>query len=284
MIDDNLIQLSFEQLEEIQTRISQVILEKKSARIADAIKDVLNFLNTHYVDVSLWDFLNELADTYQDNSMMTSPMSTGLEQSGELGEMDEDCLSHDWSETCLEMPSLALQVANLNHQATESSSELELEAPISTVTDQPSALVEPEDIRLLYDPGVFYERLRVIKNEALQHEDTRLLWLTNDGSQKTSKLSGKALAEVLQETIKKLERLCDTDHETEMSIEDLNREILRISEWSEFHLGVSLRKGTLTIITPFAARDVQINGSTSRLTIAEMCQQSNKGKLHIPFS
>jgi hypothetical protein len=137
---------------------------------------------------------------------------------------------------------------------------------------------------VLLDPGIFYERLRVIRNEVLQHEEARLIWLTNDGSQKTSKVSGRALAELLQETIKKLERLCETDAETGMKVSDLNREVLRISEWSELHLGVSLRKGTLTVITPFAARDLPVKGYSPMLTIADMQQQASKGDLHIPFS
>lgn len=285
MIDDNLIQLSFQQLEEIQSRISQVILEKRSARIADAIKDVLNLLNTHYADVSLWDFLNELADTYQDNSP-TSSVSIDLgEQSVLEPDIGSELDSNHWVPPSSCSDPLERPCENMRHQPLKNLPQANLNSQVEEIANSHNSVAEQEcDIPLLYDPGMFYERLRVIKNEVLQHEEARLIWLTNDGSQKTSKVSGKALAELLQETIKKLERLCETEIETEISVEDLNREVLKISEWSEMHLGVSLRKGTLTVITPFASRELPPQGYSPMLTIADMCHQSDRGKLHIPFS
>lgn len=279
MIDDNLIQLSFEQLEEIQSRISQVISEKRSARISDAIKDVLNLLNTHYADVSLWDFLNELADAYQGHDLTTTSVAVALGEPTRVGhDLETDPCSHPWLAS-------DLGAAPPEHGPPEDLPNPALADPLEDMAaPHPSPLEPGEDSPVLLDPGMFYERLRVIRNEVLQHEEARLIWLTNDGSQKTSKVSGRALAELLQETIKKLERLCETDAETGMKVEDLNREVLRISEWSELHLGVSLRKGTLTVITPFAARELPVKGYPPMLTIADMQQQAGKGNLHIPFS
>ncbi|TVQ21324.1 MAG: hypothetical protein EA367_06165 [Leptolyngbya sp. DLM2.Bin15] len=286
MIDDNLIQLSFEQLEEIQSRISQVISEKRSARISDAIKDVLNLLNTHYADVSLWEFLNELADAYQGHDLTSSSVAVALGEQTMAGhDLGADPPPHPWLATDSGSSPLDPHAAPLAHHPPEKFPEPGLDDPLEESPAPHHSPLEPgEDCPVLLDPGIFYERLRVIRNEVLQHEEARLIWLTNDGSQKTSKVSGRALAELLQETIKKLERLCETDAETGMKVSDLNREVLRISEWSELHLGVSLRKGTLTVITPFAARDLPVKGYSPMLTIADMQQQASKGDLHIPFS
>lgn len=282
MINDDLIQLSFEQLEEIQNRISQAILDKRSARISAAIKDVLYLLNTHYSDISLWDFLNELSDVYQESELVEASISVDLSQPTDSfdSRMDSE-FDSDWTESCPEesIPDSQWQVTSQPsaQQDSKPESSLGIVAKLKNASRS-----QDEDVLLLYDPEIFYERLRVIRNEALQHEDARLLWLTNDGSQKTSKVSGKALAELLQETIKKLERLCDT--ENEIDIETLNREVLRISEWSEFHLGVSLLRGTLTVIAPFATRDLPVKGYSSMLTIADMQRKNGKSETHVPFS
>ncbi len=284
MIEDDLIQLSFEQLEEIQNRINQVISDKRSARLSAAIKDVLYLLNNHYPDVSLWDFLTELANLDHDSELAETSISIDLGTSTELDhplEMAQDC-EKSCPETVTSAPSYeTLQAQNLDltpPKSPEASPE-EIEE-VTEVSRYPS--VQDEDPFLLPDPEIFYGRLKAIRNETLQHEDARLLWLTNDGSQKTSKVSGKALAELLQETLKKLERLCDS--EVEMDKEILNREVLRISEWGEFHLGVSLRRGTLTVITPFAARDISGKGYSSMLTIADMQQKMQKDEVQVPFS
>lgn len=284
MIEDDLIQLSFEQLEEIQNRIHQVISDKRSARLSAAIKDVLYLLNNHYPDVSLWDFLTELANLYHESEVTEASISIDLGASSGLDHPPE--MAHTWEKHCPETattsvpPYDALQAQNVDLPSPRAQeTRLEEVEDVANLSHYPS--VQDEDL-LLPDPEIFYERLKVIRSETLQHEDARLLWLTNDGSQKTSKVSGKALAELLQETLKKLERLCDP--EVAMDTETLNREVLRISEWGEFHLGVSLRKGTLTVITPFAARDISGKGYSSMLTVADMQRQMQKDEVQVPFS
>ena len=283
MIEDDLLQLSFEQLEEIKSRISQIILNKRSARLSAAIKDVLHLLNTHYPDVSLWDFLNELADAYQECDLTEGSTSTTVKQESVLQSEPENLqIIDDYAETLSE--DLPTDTFNgvVHHQCLGAVAQNRSEPYLDVPIDPESSLNHQNDVLIFYDPYAFYERLKTIRSEILQHEDARLLWLTNDGSQKTSRLSGKALAELLQETLKKLDRLCDT--ETEMNVETLNQELSRISEWSEAYLGVSLRRGTLTVITPFATRDLSSSGYSSMLTIAEMQKQGGQGGVHIPFS
>lgn len=283
MIENDLLQLSFEQLEEIKGRISQIIENKRCARISSAIKDVLSLLNTHYPDVNLWDVLNELADAYQECDPMEASAPTDLEQDNvskyevKISNMTSDC-----SESTSDGIVTDLFNDVINHQPLDTTPNLQSEHYLDLSIDPLIASEQQNDVILLQDPDVFYERLKAIRSEILQHENARLLWLTNDGSQKTSRVSGKALADLLQETLKKLDRLCDS--ETELDIETVNREVLRISEWSEFHLGVSLRKGTLTVITPFATRDLYSSGHSSMLTIADMQKQSGNSDVHIPFS
>ncbi|QQE64057.1 hypothetical protein GFS31_07290 [Leptolyngbya sp. BL0902] len=279
MIENDLLQLSFEQLEEIKSRVSQIILNKRSARISSAIKDVLCLLNTHYPDVNLWDFLNELADVYQECDLTEISVAVDLEKN--------DDLQHEGKNSQTTNDYMAPTTANpfkdvVNHQQFSETPQIQSEPSVNLPLDTASLLNQQHDVLLLQDPDAFYERLKTIRSEILQHENARLLWLTNDGSQKTSRVSGKALADLLQETLKKLDRLCDS--ETELDIETLNREVLRISEWSEFHLGVSLRKGTLTVITPFATRELASSGQPSMLTIADMQKQAGNGDVHIPFS
>lgn len=137
--------------------------------------------------------------------------------------------------------------------------EADTESEIST---NPSATLPVSDYyqhpsecdRTAHHPSILCERLKFIRNEVLRQDDARLLLLTNGGIQKTSNISGKELAEVLQETVKKLERLDSIDLDQE--INDLDKEVLKISEWAQFKLGVSIIQGTLTVISPFASKDV----------------------------
>ena len=286
MIEDDLIQLSFEQLEEIQNRINQVISDKRSARVSAAIKDVLYLLNSHYPDVSLWDFLNELANLYQESELTEATLSIAVEGSPEVVNDSIPAETGDhWNKGYPEMVIPTPQYEAPDSQGVDLASSKVPEPQLEEVEEIADvsryASIQDEDSPLLPDPEIFYERLKAIRSETLQHEDARLLWLTNDGSQKTSKVSGKALSELLQETLKKLERLFEP--EADLDIETLNREVLRISEWSEFHLGISLRRGTLTVITPFAARDISGKGYSSMLTIADMQQQMPKDEVHVPF-
>lgn len=287
MIEDDLIQLSFEQLEEIQSRINQVISDKRSARLSAAIKDVLYLLNSHYPDVSLWDFLTEIASLYQESELAEAELSMNVEIDPNADHHSSKVeIANHWGESYPETATPAPQYDALDPQNQDLESSKGLEPQLEEVEEvediSADESIQNEDPLLLPDLEIFYERLKAIRGETLQHEDARLLWLTNDGSQKTSKVSGKALSELLQETLKKLERLFDP--ETDMAMEALNREVLRISEWSEFHLGISLRRGTLTVITPFAARDISGKGYSSMLTIADMQRQIPKDEVHVPFS
>jgi hypothetical protein len=103
-----------------------------------------------------------------------------------------------------------------------------------------------------FDLDIYLDRLRSISNAALVSDDTRLLWLTNDGGQKTSSVSGKELSSVLQETIKKLERLSTS--EAHKDYEEYVLQLFKISQWSEEHLGISLIKGAFTVIIPYFSR------------------------------
>ncbi|PSR17292.1 hypothetical protein C8255_13365 [filamentous cyanobacterium CCP3] len=135
----------------------------------------------------------------------------------------------------------------------------------------------------IHNIQVLSERLKTIRNSVLQHDDSRLLWLTSEATQKTSKMFGKDLAEVLQETIKRLDRLHDMDDEEEQ-LKDLNSEIIKIDEWAEFKLGVSLLYGTLTVINPFLSRESQPrdNPRISQRVPASECNE-NKASLELSF-
>lgn len=100
------------------------------------------------------------------------------------------------------------------------------------------------------------ERIKNIRNWVLKDDNSRLLWLTNGATQKTSKMSGKELAEVLQDVIKKIERLESPDDDLE-SVKDINVELNKVDEWAEFKLGISLLQGTITVINPVSNRDSQ---------------------------
>jgi hypothetical protein len=97
------------------------------------------------------------------------------------------------------------------------------------------------------------EQLKITRNSVLQNEDSRLLWLTNGGTQKTSKLFGKDLAEVLQEAIKRIERL-EGNAEEPSDHAAVNADLEKIDQWAGLHLGIPLFHGTLTVISPFGAR------------------------------
>lgn len=203
MSDENLKSLSFEQLEEIQNRVSQAIFEKRKSRVSEAVINVLELLSTCYEDVSAWDFLNEIIRQKPFDELLKTEVNKPLEE--------------------------------------------KVLTPRSTHIDCPDLL--------LNDPIYFCGRLKAICNEVLQTDDSRLLWLNNDGSQTTSQLSGKELADILYQAIKKIERLCESEMEFDSHRENINYELQKISEWSEFHLGVSLFKGNLTVISPFSSRD-----------------------------
>jgi hypothetical protein len=206
---ENLAQLTFEQLNEIQQCVSAAISEKMSMRINDAASDLLDFLASSYPDVSLADVINELVFRSQ--------------------------ISFDGG------PSTILSaVPNPNSDV--------------------SAKTVGKSERVYQSAEMLTERLKTIRNSVLQHDDSRLLWLTNDGTQKTSKMVGKELAEILQEAIKRLERLESMDEVTD-KIEDLSLEISKVEEWAEFKLGISLFNGTLTVINPFSARHTHIKAN-----------------------
>jgi hypothetical protein len=103
-----------------------------------------------------------------------------------------------------------------------------------------------------FDLDIYLDRLRTISDAALVSDDTRLLWLTNDGGQKTSSVSGKELSSVLQETIKKLERLSTS--EAHKDYEEYVFQLFQISKWSEENLGISLIKGAFTVIIPYFSK------------------------------
>jgi hypothetical protein len=231
---ENLAQLSFEQLDEIQRRISTAISDKKSMRVGDAASDILDLLATKYSEIELWHVINELAFRSQ-------------------LKLDLNSNSVDY-ETALEISENLSPGVNFN--------------------------VLPPNIQLLA------ERLKSIRNSVLQSDDSRLLWLTNGGTQKTSKMFGKDLAEVLQEAIKRLERLDVLDDEEE-STKDLNLEVVKIDEWAEFKLGISLLYGTLTVINPFSSRASQLKDSprmSQRAPVTEGAQSKANLELHFPLS
>ena len=106
---------------------------------------------------------------------------------------------------------------------------------------------------LLFDVDSYIARLKVVSKAVLGSDETRLLWLTNDGGQKTSNVSGKELSAILQETIKKIERLSTL--ELDQDDEKYIFELFQISRWSEEKLGISLIKGTFTVISPCFSRN-----------------------------
>ena len=139
---------------------------------------------------------------------------------------------------------------------------------------------------LLKNARLLSERLKTIRNSVLQNDDSRLLWLTNGGIQKTSNMFGKELAEILQETIKKLERLDSLDEDDE-KIQDLSMAVKKIDEWAEFKLGLSLLNGTLTVINPFSSRQHQDKGDrglSKMPPIAEIRKDKSDREISFPFS
>ncbi|PSN16798.1 hypothetical protein C7293_00840 [filamentous cyanobacterium CCT1] len=228
---ENLVQLSFEQLDEIHRRISTAIHEKRIMRVGNSASDILDLMATNYSDVDLWDVLNELAFRSQLKVDLKSSSISYKPVLNETPNLKED-----------QRPELSFQ-----------------------------------NIQILS------ERLKTIRNSVLQHDDSRLLWLTSGATQKTSKMFGKDLAEVLQEATKRLDRLHDVSDEDEQ-IKDLSSEVIKIDEWAEFKLGISLLYGTLTVINPFSSRDNQTkdNPRTSqRLPTSE--NSRNKASLELSF-
>lgn len=231
---ENLAQLSFEQLDEIQRRISTAISEKKTMRVGDAASDILDLLATKYPEIEFWHVINELAFRGQ--------VKLDLNGNSIGCEMDS-----------------------------EASGDLNPAVKFNAL---------PSNIQLLT------ERLKSIRNSVLQSDDSRLLWLTNGGTQQTSKMFGKDLAEVLQEAIKRLERLDILDEEEETK-SDLNLEVVKIDEWAEYKLGISLLYGTLTVINPFSSRGSQLKDSprmSQRTPAAEDGQNKANLELYFPLS
>jgi hypothetical protein len=224
---ENLAQLSFAQLSEIQNRIQLAIGEKKNVSIADAVSDILDLLATKYPEVSLAEVLSELAF----RSQITLGRNFSFAIDGELNQVD-------FSASLESLGSLDFSI---------------------------------KDVQVLSD------RLKVIRNSILQSDDSRILWLTNDGVQKTSKMFGKELAEVLQESIKKLERLDNSSGESE-EIYDLSLEVKKIEEWTEFRLGISLLSGTLTVINPLFSRRDPANRENPRLSQRSPASESGQAK------
>ena len=227
---EDLAKLSFEQLDEIQRRISVAISEKKMIRVGDSASDILDLMAASYSDVDLWDVLNELAFRSQLKLNLKGSLTNPRPMSDEIS----------------------------NHR-------------------------EPQRPELsIHSIQVLSERLKTIRNSVLQHDDSRLLWLTSEATQKTSKMFGKDLAEVLQEAIKRLDRLYDVENEDE-KVKDLNSEIIKIDEWAEFKLGISLLYGTLTVINPFSARDNQPR-ENPRVSQRVPVSESGKSKTNLELS
>ncbi|WP_035986638.1 hypothetical protein [Leptolyngbya sp. KIOST-1] len=227
---EDLTQLSFEQLDEIQRRVSTAINEKKMMRVGDSASEILDLLASNYADIDLWDVLNELAFRSEIKLNLKRNLvdyGVPLEMSGEV--------------------------------------------QLSGTSEPPACNIE-----------LLLERLKTIRNAVLQHDDSRLLWLTNGATQKTSKLFGKDLAEVLQEAIKRLERLQDVEGEDKKN-ENLNAEIIKVDEWAEFKLGISLLYGTLTVINPFSCRENQAK-ENPRISQRAPVSEISKAKANLELS
>lgn len=138
-------------------------------------------------------------------------------------------------------------------------------------------------IQLSTDPIVsLIEHLKTVHESVLESEDSRLFWLTNSGYQKTSKMCGQELADMLESTIKRLERLLEEDNPENSG--ELLTEILNISEWSEVCLGVSLIKGIFTVISPFSSRRHQPQPEAEPPLSGQHRRESKRREINLEFS
>ncbi len=231
MNTDNLIQLSFEQLNEIQRRINTAISEKQNQRVEDAVAEVLDLLAVKFSDVSLVNVLHEIAFRCE----------IQLEAIG-----SDECAFPIFPGSAGPKPAF------------------------ETVGGTPN-------IQLLV------ERLKVTRNSVLQNEDSRLLWLTNGGTQKTSKLFGKDLAEVLQETLKRIERLENSEDEA-IDEATLSAELEKVDQWAGLHLGIPLLHGTLTVISPFGARQSRAKENSRLSQRSPETASTNTPEITFPLS
>lgn len=104
-----------------------------------------------------------------------------------------------------------------------------------------------EDNSLIQTLSKLVDDLKSRHDELISKENTRLLWLMNNGRQKISRLADAELAHVLQETIDKLEAVIDAYGQK--PYKEINGEVQEISQWFECQTGIPLINGIFTVIS-----------------------------------
>ena len=105
----------------------------------------------------------------------------------------------------------------------------------------------PEDNSLIQTLSKLIDDLKSRYDELISKENTRLLWLMNNGRQKISRLADAELAHVLQETMDKLEAVVDAY--SQKPYKEIDREVQEISQWFEYQTGIPLINGIFTVIS-----------------------------------